>query len=64
MARRVHIEHPETGVRLAIDPGDFEKAKDAEGKTYAERGFEIVAWEDGEAYEAPKPAAKKAEEAG
>lgn len=56
MPRMVHIEDKD-GRRYGILPNDFNHVKDDEGKTFAERGFKIVAWEDGEPYE--PPAAKK-----
>lgn len=53
--RRVHIEHPKTGVRYAVTPAVFRRK-------YEPEGFKITQWEDGQPYEEPKRAAAKADE--
>lgn len=59
----VIIRHPD-GREYAIDESDFRKAKvDIDGKkTYADLGFEIVSYEDGEEYTKNKPAEERAPE--
>ena len=50
---RVIIEHPKTGERYSVTPGDFRTVKHADGRTYEEQKFRIVSNEDGSPYEAP-----------
>lgn len=57
IARRVVIEHKD-GRTYAVTERDFNNVKIEDEKTYADLGFKIIRWEDGEAY---KPASKRAE---
>lgn len=52
MASLLIIEHPRTGERYAVRAADFRKS-------YAERGFKPVRYEDGSAYEPPAPKAER-----
>lgn len=53
--RMVNIKHPQTGHEYAVLPADFtKKTLHADGKSYAEVGFEILGYEDGSEYDGPK----------
>lgn len=57
--RRVVIRHPRTGQEFAILPRDFRTRrlavdKDGQPQSYADAGYQILRYEDGQPYQPPK----------
>jgi hypothetical protein len=53
--QRVTIRHPKTGAEYLIEPKDFTvKDVSPEKESYADQGFDIVGYANGEPYEGPK----------
>ena len=59
MSKRVFITHPLDGREYGIEAKDFtNKRLSPDEKSYAERGFEIVSYDDGTPYDGPKTLAE------
>lgn len=69
MADRMVIIRHRDGSEFGILPKDFDKVRanpetEEEPKTYAELGYKIVSWQDGEEYDGPKTASRPARASG
>ena len=65
--KTVNIEHPKTGEQYAVTEYAYSNTKVNGSETYADQGFKITSWGDGQEYTPPptapaeKPAPAKAD---